>query len=262
MIRKHFEGISTVTENLTEREQEIIDFLAEDSALTVADISRRLEVSTVTVRNDLTGLAEKGFIVRTHGGAFPAFHRSILDRQRDRIKIKARIARLAAGLVNDGDGIMIEAGTTTALVAKYLLGKRDIHVVTNSTLVIPYARFNPTIHLTVVGGEFRPPTESLVGPIALRDLAEFHVRIAFIGTDGFSLAGGLTTHLVEGAEIVRKMAAQADRTILVADSSKWDKVGFARVLPMDGIDTLVTDAELNPEVGADLRALGVEVMEA
>ena len=131
---------------------------------------------------------------------------------------------------------MIEAGTTTALIAKYLLGKRDVHVVTNSTLVIPYARFNPSLHLTVVGGEFRPSTESLVGPVALRDLEEFHVRIAFIGTDGFSLESGLTTHLVEGAEIVRKMQAQAKRTVLVADSSKWGKVGFARVLPLGEVD--------------------------
>lgn len=245
--------------NLTEREQEILDLLAEDSAISVADISQRLEVSTVTVRNDLSGLAERGLIVRTHGGAFPAFHRSILERQRNRTKVKAMIARVAASLVGEGETIMIEAGTTTALIAKYLLGKRDLHVVTNSTLVIPYARFNPALHLTVVGGEFRPSTESLVGPVALRDLSEFHVRMAFIGTDGFSLEGGLTTHLIEGAEIVRKMAAQADRTVLVADSSKWGKVGFARVLPMDAIDVLVTDGELAASVVDEVRALGVEV---
>ena len=79
--------------NLTEREQEIISLLAEDSAISVAEISKRLEVSTVTVRTDFANLAEKGLIVRTHGGAFPAFHRSILERQRDNTKVKARIAR-------------------------------------------------------------------------------------------------------------------------------------------------------------------------
>jgi len=245
--------------NLTEREQEIIDLLAEDASMSVNDISKHLDVSTVTIRSDLNSLAEKGLIVRTHGGAFPAFHQSILERQKDMVKSKALIARAAATLIENGDGIMIEAGTTTAQIARYLLGKRDIHVVTNNTLVIPYARFNPSLHLTVVGGEFRPPTESLVGPVALNDLEQFHVRTAFIGTDGFSIENGLTTHLVEGAEIVRKMAAQAERTVLVADSSKFGKVGFARVVPLTSVHILVTDDGLKPEIRAALEELGLIV---
>lgn len=248
-----------MTGNLTEREQEIIDLLSEDSSISVNDISKRLDVSTVTIRTDLSSLVEKGIIVRTHGGAFPAFHQSILDRQKDKTKIKARIAKAAVELIDDGDGIMIEAGTTTAQIARFLLGKRDIHVVTNNTLVIPYARFNPNLHLTVVGGEFRPPTESLVGPVALNDLEQFHVRTAFIGTDGFGPSYGLTTHLVEGAEIVRKMAAQAERTVLVADSSKLGKVGFARVVPLTDVTILVTDDGLDTQARAELEELGLDV---
>lgn len=244
---------------LTEREQVIVGLLSEDNALSVQDLSRQLEVSTVTIRNDLSNLAEKGFIVRTHGGALPAFHESILERQRDKMKLKARIAKAASELVEDGDAIMIEAGTTTAQVARHLLGKRDLHVVTNSTLVIPYARFNPGIHLTVVGGEFRPSTESLVGPIALRDLTQFHVRTAFIGTDGFSLEAGLTTHLVEGAEIVRKMAEQAERTVLVADSSKFGRIGFARVLPLAAVRLIVTDDGLPDAVRDELAGVPIEL---
>ncbi len=246
--------------NLSEREQTILELLAEDSSATVTDISGRLEVSPVTVRSDLAGLAEKGMIVRTHGGAFPAFHPSIAIRQRDNVKAKARIAKAAASLVRDGDTIMIEAGTTTALIAKYLLGKRDVHVVTNSTLIIPHARFNPGMHLTVVGGEFRPATESMVGPVALRDLEQFHVRLAFIGTDGFSLESGLTTHLVEGAEIVRKMAAQAEMTVLVADSTKHGKVGFARVLPVSSVHQIITDSDMKPEVIRALQEAGPQVV--
>ncbi len=246
--------------NLSEREQTILELLAEDSSATVTDISGRLEVSPVTVRSDLAGLAEKGMIVRTHGGAFPAFHPSIIARQRNNVKAKARIAKAAAALVRDGDTIMIEAGTTTALIAKYLLGKRDVHVVTNSTLIIPHARFNPGMHLTVVGGEFRPTTESMVGPVALRDLEQFHVRLAFIGTDGFSTGSGLTTHLVEGAEIVRKMAAQAEMTVLVADSTKHGKVGFARVLPVSSVHQIITDSDMKPETIRELQEAGPRVV--
>lgn len=248
-----------MTGNLTEREQEIVNLLAEDSAMSVADLSRRLDVSTVTVRSHLSSLAEKGLIVRTHGGAFPAFHQSILERQKDKVKVKARIAKCAAEFVENGDGIMIEAGTTTAQLARFLLGKQDVHAVTNNTLVIPYARFNPNLHLTLVGGEFRPSTESLVGPVALNDLEQFHVRTAFIGTDGFSVEYGLTTHLVEGAEIVRKMSAQAEQTILVADSSKFNRVGFARVVPLTAVNILITDEGLDPRVRHEFEELGLSV---
>ncbi len=246
--------------NLNERKKEILELLAEDGTMTVSKMSERLSVSAATVRNDLTALEKSGFIVRTRGGAFPAFHRSILDRRRNRTESKDRIARYAADLVEDGSTIMIEAGTTTAAVARYLLGKQDVHVVTNSTLLLPHARVNPSLHLSVVGGEFRPLTESLVGPLAIDELEQFYVQIAFIGTDGFTTEHGLTTHLIEGAEIVRKMAGQADRVILVADSTKYGRTGFARVLPLSAIDELITDEELPEEERKRIEKHGVEVV--
>ena len=175
---------------------------------------------------------------------------------------KNRIARLAAELISDGDTVMIEAGTTTALIGKYLFGRRDVHVVTNSTLLLPYARANPAIHLTLTGGEFRPLTESFVGPIALSELEQFHVRTAFIGTDGFSPETGLTTHLVEGAEIVRKMSLQAERVVLVADSTKYGRAGFAHVLPLEAVAICCTDTGLADQHRAEIESQAVEVQTA
>jgi hypothetical protein len=146
----------------------------------------------------LKALEEKGLLNRTRGGATPAIHRDIMERQHERIDEKNRIAKAAAELVHDGDVIMIEAGTTTSLIAKHLSGKRDVHIVTNSTLVFAYARLSPTLQITMTGGEFRRPTESLVGPLALDTIEKLNVRLAFVGTDGFSLERGMTTHLVEG----------------------------------------------------------------
>ena len=137
---------------LSERERQILMLLAEDATVSVADVSDRLAVSKVTVRSDFSSLEEKGFLIRTHGGAMPAFHSSIMERNRNRTDEKNRIAKAAAAMVQDGDTVMIEAGTTTALIVRYLMGKRDLHIVTNSTLLIPYARTNPQLHLTVVGG--------------------------------------------------------------------------------------------------------------
>jgi DeoR family transcriptional regulator, galactitol utilization operon repressor len=248
-----------VFDKLTERERLILEMLADDGSTSIADIAAAVRVSQVTARNDLSGLEEKGFIVRTRGGAFPAFHRSIVARQKSMTEAKIRIAKAAAAMVEPGDTIMIEAGTTTALIAKYLLGKRDVHVVSNSTLILPYARFNPSLHVTIVGGSFQSSTESLVGPMALRELEEFHVSIAFVGTDGFSIENGLTTHLLEGAEIVKRMSAQAQKTVLVADSSKYGKTGFVRVLPLTSADTIISDSELDGEITAELKAAAITV---
>ena len=249
-------------EHISEREREIIRLLTNDSGMSVARLSELLGVSVVTIRSDLSNLEQKGMVLRTRGGAKPAYHPDVLERQNLNVEAKNRIAQAAAALVGDGDTIMIEAGTTTALVAKYLLGKRYVNIVTNSTLILPFARLNPGIHLTVVGGEFRPATESLVGPIALAELERFHVRLAFVGTDGFSLEGGLTTHLVEGAEIVRQMARRSETVVLVADSTKYGKIGFVRVLPVVEMHKLVTDAGLPEPAAAELAGIGLELIKA
>jgi DeoR family galactitol utilization operon repressor len=247
---------------VSEREKEIIKLLAGEPSLSVARLSELLSVSAVTIRSDLNDLEQKGILVRTRGGAAPAYHPHVLERQSLNVEAKSRIAQAAAALVNDGDTIMIEAGTTTALVARYLLGKRFVNIVTNSMLILPFARTNPGIHLTVVGGEFRPASESMVGPVALAELERFHVRLAFVGTDGFSLEGGLTTHLVEGGEIVRRMAERSETVVLVADSSKYGKVGFVRVLPVQGVHRLITDTGLEARAEQELASVGVEVTKA
>ncbi len=245
---------------LTDRERRIIDILIEDSNKNITDISDELEVSKVTIRNDFNSLEEKGLIVRTRGGAFPAFHPDIVERQKKSVEEKKVIAKAAAGLIKNGDTVMIDDGTTTSLIPKYLLGKRDIHVVTNSTLVIPYARVNPNLNLTLVGGEFRSSSEALVGSMALRDLENFHVKYALLGTGGFSIENGLTTHLIEGAEILRKMTELAEIKVLVADSGKYGLNGFVRILPLEDMDILVTDKNFSKKHKAMVEELGIEVI--
>jgi DeoR family galactitol utilization operon repressor len=175
-----------------------------------------------------------------------------MERQRERLEQKNAIARAAAALVQDGDVIMIEAGTTTALMARHLMGKRDIHIVTNSTLFFSYARMNHSLQITMTGGEFRRPTESLVGPVAMETISRLNVRLAFVGTDGFTLERGITTHLMEGAEVLRAMKAHAETTVLVADSSKYGKLGFSTVLPLSALDLILTDEELSGQAVKEL----------
>ena len=245
--------------SLNERERKIVDLLVQENQISVADISERLQVSKVTIRSDFAGLTEKGVLVKTRGGAVPAFHPEILERQRNMTDEKIRIAREAASMVEDGDSLMIVAGTTTALTARYLLGKRDIRVVTNSTLLLPYSRINPSLHLTLVGGEFRPQAEAVVGPQTLKQLEQYHVKTAFIGTEGFSLEAGMTTQLIENAETIRKMVTLADQVVLLADSSKYNKVGFVKILPLETADLIITDGNLPEEVRLALEEQGLKL---
>lgn len=236
-----------MTQGLSQRQRDLLDMLTADAGRSMSEMSKSLGVSTVTLRNDLNLLADRGLIVRTHGGAFPAFRPGILERQRHRVEAKARIAQAAARLVEDGDRIMICAGTTASLVGRYLLGKSDVRAVTNSTLVLPHARINPALRLTLVGGEFRPEDEAVVGPSALRELEQFHVARAFLGTDGFSPASGITADAVEIAAVVRKMAEQAEQSILLADSSKFGRAGFAHIMALARVSEIITDDGLRPE---------------
>ena len=117
----------------------------------------------------------------------------------------------------------------------------------------------PSLNLTVTGGEFRPMTESFVGSMTLRELEQFHVRLAFVGTDGFSIDNGLTTHLAEGAEIVRMMTALSQETMLLADSGKYGRAGFARVLSLNQVDALITDSGMDESDLSLVRDQGVRI---
>ncbi|MDF1569734.1 MAG: DeoR/GlpR family DNA-binding transcription regulator [Spirochaetaceae bacterium] len=245
---------------LNERERKVLDLLIEDPHIGVNQMSKLLDVSVVTVRSDFDDLADKGYLIRTRGGALPAFHPDILARQKNNFTVKTAIAKAAAKLIDDGDTVMIEAGTTTALIGRYLLGKRNVKVVTDSTLLLPYARSNPALYLTFVGGTFSPEAESMVGPIAVQHLELFHVKTAFIGTDGFSVENGLTTHMMEATDVVRAMHNRSDRTVLLADSGKWGQAGFARIIPLNEIDTLVTDSELPEDARTNILEMGIELL--
>jgi len=251
-----------VSVDLNEREKIILDKLSTDGTVSVGALARDLGFSEVTIRGDLRDLEDKGWINRKRGGAAASMHRIILERQKTHPERKNAIARAAAKLISDGDVIMIEAGTTTSLIARYLAEKQDIHIVTNSTLVFSYARMYPNLQITLVGGEFRRSTESMVGPIALDTIARVNARLAFVGTDGFSRERGMTTHLIEGAEIVKAMKTQAQTTVLVADSSKYGKFGFINVLPLSAMDMILTDNYINEKEETELLESGINVKKA
>jgi DeoR family galactitol utilization operon repressor len=228
---------------VVEREQLILSSLLENGTISVADLSRNLSVSEVTIRTDLKNMEKQGLLSRVHGGAVPTTHPHILERQNLRIEEKQDIARSAAALVRGGDSIMIEAGTTTALVCRYLAGKRDVRVITNSVLAFNSAKNNPFLQITLCGGDYNSSTESFMGPIAVETIRRFNVRFAFVGTDGFGARHGITTDLVEGGEVIKVMKERARQLILLADSGKYRRAGSVTIMPLSGVDGIITGAK-------------------
>ena len=249
-----------MTQELSEREHTILNRLMVQGAVSVAHLSSELEVSEVTIRSDLSSLEERGLLSRTHGGALPSIHPHIFQRQNMNIEEKHRIAKAAADLVGDGDAIMIEAGTTTSLLPRYLAGKRDILIITNSILAFESAKSNPALKITLVGGEFRDSTDSFVGRITLDTIRRFNVRCAFVGTDGFSLKSGITTHLIEGGDVISVMRERAENLVLLADSSKYGKTGVVTILPLSQINTLITDTGLPDAAKEELNQIPLHII--
>ncbi|MBQ7366507.1 MAG: DeoR/GlpR transcriptional regulator [Spirochaetaceae bacterium] len=249
-----------MTTDLSDREKQILNLLMEQGTVTVVELSKLLSVSEVTIRSDLRNLEERSLLNRIHGGAVPSVHPNIVERQNLLVETKQRIAKAAADLVQDGDTIMIEAGTTTAMIPRYLFGKRDIHIITNSILAFTAAKSNPSIKLTVTGGEFRNSTESFVGSVAAEALKYFNVRLAFVGTDGFSLERGITTHLMEAGDIIKVMQQKAEQTVLLADSTKWGKMGAVSILPLKSASILITDKNLSLQAMEELAETNIRLL--
>lgn len=240
-----------------ERESSILTRLAREGSVTVAGLSRDLGVSEVTIRTDLRNLEDRGLLARTHGGAEATGYRNVLERRLQHAGEKARIGAAAAELVGDDDLIMIEAGTTCAEIVSHLGARRGVRILTNSTLVVRHARLYPNLTVVLTGGTFHRTSESMVGPVALRTIEDFNVRLAFFGTDGFSVERGLTTAFSEGAEVIRAMRARATESWLVADSSKYGRAGFVRVMDLPDLHGVITDTRLAASDKAELNSSGV-----
>ncbi len=251
-----------MSKGLAGRKKVILEVMRERHGISISELSKTLGVTAVTARSDLVAMEEEGLLVRVRGGAMPTRHPKIAARLQTHKDLKKAIARTAAKMVEDGDTIIATSGTSTALLAKYLLGKRDVHIVTNNTLLLTYVRLNPQMSVTLVGGEFQAAEEGVVGPMAMAALDQFHVSKAFIGIDGASPQQGFTAHHLECAELVRKTAVQAEEVVVMSDSSKFGKPGFARILPFSEVDVLVTDTLLQQDMEADLRNAGVRVVKA
>jgi DeoR family transcriptional regulator, aga operon transcriptional repressor len=246
----------------TERISVVLETLASDGSVDVAALVGRLGVSPATIRRDLQFLEEQRMLTRTHGGAvahdvlyeLPLRYKAA--RHQDE---KRRIAAAAATRVDDGVVVGLTGGTTTTEVARALLDRRGITVVTNALNIAGELAIRADLKLVVTGGTARIESYELVGPVAERALEGMNLDVVFVGVDGISIASGLTTHHEIEAGTNRSMIDRARLVAVVADSSKLGQVAFAQICPIEDVDELITD-EAAPETAiAELTEAGIAV---
>ena len=242
-----------------ERRRQILDVLATDARAEVPALALRFGVSESTIRRDLQVLSQDGAVERTRGGAVPSsrFEPSFGEKETANRAQKVAIARAAADLVQPGQTVFLDAGTSTLELARVLRTRTDVTVATNS---IPIAvELAQHLRLIITGGQVKEQTLALVGPLAERAIEQMHVDIAFLGMNGVAAGAGLTTPTWEEAATKARMIAAGRTAVVLADSSKLGAVSFARVAGLDEVDLLVTDDGAPAGEVEALQAAGLRV---
>ncbi len=246
------------------RRAEILKLLEKEGQISVSRLSRTFEVSEVTIRNDLHHLANQGLLIRTRGGAIWQPPLSVDFHLREKLKRhpkeKKRIGEYAASLVQDGETIILDSGTTTLEIANALTRRsfRQLTVVTNALNLAIVLANTSGIRVLVPGGVMRQNALSLVGPIAEQSIQELFCDRAFIGVDGIIPQEGIFTPSYEEAYLNRLMIQQSRQAVVVTDSSKFGKKSFARITPLDAIDLIITDTHLSTSHQENLQQAGIE----
>jgi DeoR family fructose operon transcriptional repressor len=249
-----------------ERWREIRTILSEHGRIHVGLLAERLQVSAATVRRDLEAMQAQGLLLRTHGGAMlplpTAFEVSFDESQSYALREKQAIGRQAAALVQPGESIILESGSTTLEMARCLRDIRQLTVLTNSLAISKELSANEGIEILVLGGALRRQSASLVGHWVSEILRQVKVDKAFLGVNGLSAEFGLSAPNIYTAETRKAMIAAARTRIALADHRKLGSETLYAVAPLTTLDLLITDAAATPEQLAPLRAQGVEIVVA
>ena len=240
----------------------ILEELSDGGSVSVSELAGRLGVSAATIRRDLALLEENRLLRRTHGGAvtqgllyeLPLRYKS--GRHQDE---KRRIAQAAVQLVPEGASLGLTGGTTTTEVARALVGREQLTIVTNALNIASELAVRPNLRLVVTGGMARSASYELVGPLAEASLAEINLDLAILGVDGISVEAGLTTHHEVEAHTNLSLIERARRVVVVTDGSKVGHAAFARICGIERVNDLITDASAEPDALAAIAGAGVTV---
>lgn len=248
------------------RRNSILEIVNREGKVKVSQLVRVFNISEVTIRNDLIEMERERKLRRFHGGAISIKSAysdlSINDRMDVNKEEKKRIAQYVSGLINDGDTIMIDSGTTTCYIAKELAEKNNLTIVTNALLIAKEFFCNNTINVILVGGNLDLQYQFTAGNDTVVQLQKYRADKMIIATDGISAKHGLTTYHYKEVDVSRQMIERANEVIAVADDSKIGREGFAFITSLDSIDILVTNkCNTNNEEIIEIRKKDIIVEE-
>ena len=248
-----------------ERQRRLADTVNDRGFVRVDELCRLLEVSPATVRRDLEALEERRELQRVHGGAMSARSRIIEPQFDDKTALasgeKRAIAARATALVEAGDCIYLDGGSTLLELARQIRNRADITVVTNSLrAAAELSQGGP--ELILIGGRLRRRSQTMVGALTRQVIDEIHLDKAFMGTMGLTTEEGMTTTDADEAFTKKLVMQHAEKVYLLADSTKLGKVAFARAGDAADVDALISDARIASALVDDLREKGVEVIMA
>ncbi|EHJ00901.1 transcriptional regulator, DeoR family [Clostridium sp. DL-VIII] len=241
------------------RYTKLLEIVNENKRIEVSKLAELLKVSQVTIRKDLGALEEKGLLKREHGYAVMTSSDDINSRLAFNYDIKRKIAHLASELVSDGETIMIESGSSCALLAEELAyNKKDITIITNSTFIASYIR-EGNAKVVLLGGDYQPESQVVVGPLTRKSVKDFFVDKLFVGTDGYNSKIGFTGKNLMRTETVKAMAESADKIVILTVSSKFSERGVVSQFRTDEVDYVLTDTNIPEDVLESLRKEKVQV---
>jgi len=247
-----------------QRREKIIELIRENGNARVSNLSKLFSVSEPTIRQDLMKLESNGEIARDHGGAYL---KNISDKVRslslqhmENIELKTKIGRKAAEFVEPYSSIILDSGTTVTELAKHLINKKDLRIITNSLNIALILGAEPGIEVHVTGGEFKAPTLSLTGDKAAVFFYNMHVQKLFLAAAGVSLSDGLTYPGFSDLPVKKAMIETAQEVYLLIDSTKINRPAFAALNVLDKIDYMITDSGITEQQKEQFESLGIQVI--
>ena len=247
----------------TERQSAIVTAVRERGLCGVGDLAERLQVSDETIRRDIRRLAARGLVRKVHGGvALPEPLRESAFRQRmdEHAEAKRAIAEATAGLIENGESVMLDTGTTTAYVARALTGHRDLLVATNCADIARTLASRNGNRVYIAGGEIRADDGAVLGHEAIRFVERFQVHTAILSIAAVDLDAGLMDYYVDEAEFSSAVIRHAQRAVVVADHAKINRRAPVRVAGFEDIDVLVTDQQVPLDYARRLETAGVNLI--
>ena len=246
------------------RHQLILSEVEKKGTIKVSELAEQFDLTEMTIRRDLTELESEGLVKRVHGGVINVRGRSyeptLILRSAKNIEEKQRIGKAAAELVHEGDCIGLDIGSTTFEVAKNLIGKHNLTVITPSFLIASRLINQPNIRLILPGGIVRPGEVSMIGELAQNAFDMLYTDRIFLGVGGINAKAGLTEYNWDDTQVKKSMLKNAKEVIVVADAKKLNRIATISIAPLDQINILVTDEEPQSPLKEALQEKHIQVI--